>query len=400
MEGTDIVVASKPELRAEYAFAKYGQYLVLGLVVCGLVLLAIAGVNFAGGPPTVAEQRTVDTTNYSTNVTTRATVTRPSPLFEANRTLRERNVYFVEASPTLQVVVRTTSTASGSVDFAHDARLVIEANRSGQVIWSDQRRLERRTAGSDVVVYELNVSKVRTQTLPPIAQSLPQAATLQSRIVLETNYGSDRYEGSYQKSARLTISQKTYQLSNQLDASKTRRSVQSVRQVDTARTVRLPGIGAVPQNGVRLLIGGLVLLVVAGVGRRVWRRSRHPDIIYQKLRTAEYDQWISPGKSPDPKPGTVIQLTTLKGIVDVGIDAGERVIHDEARGEYVVVTDGVTYVYSTDSLENKTSPTDVETGDDTEPTTNQSSGWRDVLGFEAGDSAGDDDEASADDDAE
>ena len=41
-----------------------------------------------------------------------------------------------------------------------------------------------------------------------------------------------------------------------------------------------------------------------------------------------------------------VSLDTLEDVVDVAIDTNERVVHDEQRGLFAVVNDGVVYYYS------------------------------------------------------
>ncbi len=339
-------MTTKPELRIEYVFAKYGRYVIVGLAAGGVGLLLLSGLTFATGPPTTQQQEVADTEEFATNVTTQATVTRDSPLYERNRTLRNQGLYFLGASPTVRLLVDDRSTASGGAEFAHTAAVVLRATEGEEVIWSDRRRLSPASTGGERTVFELNVSRFRNRTIVPVDRQLPDDATLNVRVVLRTSYSSDRYEGEYRTEAPLRVDSRTYRFEGSLDGSERRRSNRSVTRVDQDRTIDLPETGPVPRSSVLSIGLGLALLVGAGVSWRLSRGSRRPDVIRQQLRTAEFNQWISAGHVPEVKPGHVVELSGLKGIVDVAIDADERVIHDESRGEYVVLTEGKTYVYS------------------------------------------------------
>ncbi|GAB7089899.1 hypothetical protein JCM18237_01700 [Halorubrum luteum] len=58
------------------------------------------------------------------------------------------------------------------------------------------------------------------------------------------------------------------------------------------------------------------------------------------------DKWISAGSAPDGDDRTVVELDSLRDLVDVAVDSDRRVIERaDQRPRFVVLDDDVRYVY-------------------------------------------------------
>jgi hypothetical protein len=97
------------------------------------------------------------------------------------------------------------------------------------------------------------------------------------------------------------------------------------------------------------VIGGLSVLgtlSLAGAAFVSRRSSTDIEAARRAVHEQRYAEWISRGSIPMWIGEYHVSLDTLEDVVDVAIDTNERVVHDEQRGLFAVVNDGVVYYYS------------------------------------------------------
>jgi hypothetical protein len=103
---------------------------------------------------------------------------------------------------------------------------------------------------------------------------------------------------------------------------------------------------------VALSVVGGGLLVTGGV---IARKSSELDP--HELRVAvfnqEYSEWISQGELVVDPDRQYVYVNSLEDLVNIGIDADKRVIHDTELQAYIVVDSGLIYYFARD-------PTNIE----------------------------------------
>lgn len=326
-------------LRLRYLLAKHGAVLAVGLLVVGTALLGVAGVAYAAPPTTEVTDHTERQT-VTSSVTTAATVTGNTSLYEQGDTLREQPVYLLRAAPEAQLSLVTAmpSDASGAVD--HRMELVYTAQRGGETFWQHSEPLAVETTtqeGETTSTATLSMPEVREQ-LETYQSEFGQAATISVSLRTSAVYTVGEYEGELTATHPITFADRSYSVETQ-DRSNTHSTpVTSTRALPLEN--HLPFV--VP------LAGGVVLLLTGALtGVAVRRSTGAPeDELADAVHHTRYAEWISTGRLPGAASASRVRMASLEELVDVAIDSRKRVIYDPDRGAYAVLDSGVQYHYA------------------------------------------------------
>lgn len=325
-------------LRLRYLFAKRGAAIAAVLLVLAAALLAGAGLAYADRPTTEITDHT-DRRTVTTGLTTAATVTGNSSLYERGQRLDGQPIYLFSAAPDADLTVTTAlpSDANGSV--SHDVMLVYTASRNGDRFWERADPLPLRTTTRDGET----VSTV-TVSMPAVRDRVEQyraefgtAATIGVTLRVRANYTVDQYSGEFSERFPVSFGDAWYAVES--------RSVSNDHSTPVTSERALPLWDHLPfvvpfAGGVVLLSAGLV--VAAGV--RLFRGHAEAGLA-DKVHHARYAAWISRGSLPEVA-GPVVEMESLEALVDVAIDTGNRVVYDPARGHYAVLDAGTRYRYN------------------------------------------------------
>lgn len=326
-------------LRLRYLLAKHGAVLAAGLLVVGTVLLGVAGVAYASPPTTEVTDHTERRT-VSSSLTTAATVTGNTSLYEEGDTLREQPVYLLGAAPDaeLSVVTAVPGDRSGSVD--HRMELVYTARRDGETFWqqSEPLAVETNAEGDET-------SSTATLSMPAVREQraayqseFGQAASISVSLRTSTVYTVGQYEGELTGTYPISFGDRWYSIETG-ETSKTHSTPVSSTRTLPLET-HLPFV---------LPLGGGVGLLLAGAltGVAVWRSTGDPDDeLADAVHHTRYAEWISTGRLPGATSASTVQMESLEELVDVAIDSRKRVIFDPSRGAYAVLDSGVQYQYT------------------------------------------------------
>ncbi|WP_430506033.1 DUF5305 family protein [Haloparvum sp. PAK95] len=328
------------DLKARYLLARHGLAVAAVLLVLAYVAGGAAGVAYANADSsyTVTEREHVQTFRQTANDS--AVVTGDTPLWEEGTVLRDKPIYLTDVSPKLTVTSTTRTPANTEVHLSHRVDLVLEATVSGEELWSDRLPLTRRnvtvTDGRSVTETTIDVPAT-IDRVNEIRGDLSSSVSLSTQLRIQTQYESDRYAGSLSTTVPLSLGTESYSIGGFQPAERTHEQTTTRRR--TAEDEPLPST--------TFLGGGMALVslfgaVVAVVGAR---RIDDPERIYRELERQRLDEWISAGAIPSWALEESIRMDTLTDLVDVAIDANERVIYDEARDVYAVVDGPTTYTY-------------------------------------------------------
>jgi hypothetical protein len=319
-------------LKLRLFVARNRRVVIAALVVLAVLSTAGAGWAYANpGTETDTEQRFPQT--VSSQADTRTTVAGETALYDKGTTLVNRQVYPLDASPTL--------TLAASVDAPDrtrvDQRLVVRyrAVRDDEVVWSETRVLAT-TAGSvgeaGTLQSTVNVTRVR-ERLTAVRGEFSGAAAVNVRLSHVVVYETDRYEGSLNASVPLGFSQNAYIIDGELSASREHSTA-------TAVTTR-----QAPNTG---LVGGLALLGLAAGAAAVVLVRNPPSVATttEELQRRRYAEWISSGRLPVYAADRYVEMSTLADLVNVAVDSNRRVIHDDDLDAYGIIDEDALYWYA------------------------------------------------------
>jgi len=335
--------------RLKLHVSNHGPELAIACVVVALLLFAGAGQVYT--TPQYEQQPTKEIDSYDINleVTDSAVVQQDNPLYETGRRLESRPAYFANFTPELQLSAAVRGSDARNVTVSQRLILREEAIRDESELWSRERLLashrERMTDGDTRINTTLDVEDIGSDQ-SDIRSALGSLAGITTTLRIETTYETESvkgasYEGDLDLSLTFESTSNAYWLSGTRTASDSETRVTRPDPVRQPPNYTLVGL---------LAVVGIGMLGLAGV---VVQKSRvyDPQQLRIELYNEEYGEWISEGElvvDPDKR---YVYVDSLGDLVDIGIDADKRVIHDTDLGAYVVVDDGLVYYFSRESTD-------------------------------------------------
>ncbi|ELY91794.1 hypothetical protein C483_09654 [Natrialba hulunbeirensis JCM 10989] len=325
--------------RFDLIAARHGQRLVVALLVVGIALLVLTGWVIAT-PSTTTVTQEVGEERIETDVTTNATVVQDG-LWERGTTLESSPVYTYNDTPELTITAATTATDSGApldeVTVTHELALVYEAERDGEVFWSDREVLHNETTATDDgqvrTATTVDVREIRERTLE-LEETLDGVGDVSVSISAETVYETGSNSGTDDDAVPLALTGSAYWLDGTHEITETTPETAPVEVQESPNTVAV-GVGAL-----------LAALSLGGAALVASRSGVDVSDARKRIHERRYDEWISTGSIPMWIGEHHLELDTLEDVVDVAIDTNERVVHDTQRDLFAVVNDDVVYYYS------------------------------------------------------
>ena len=332
--------------------------LALVVVVALLVTGAGAALSYDAHftDHTTTETRTVTVYEPMPSFTHGATVQRENPVFEIGTRLSDRGFYYTRIAPVLDGEFRFGYQATdGDMTVQLTATRVIRgvSEEEGTVLWAERQRLaSEEVTGlgpgeTASVPLRVNVSETQsraeniTEALGASSAGVQTLVTVRVRVTGEAGETAVNTTASHE--LRIDAGDGTYSPTANTTAT-------PVTRQRTETVTEPPGsLSAV--GGPILLALGLFGVVGLAVGYRGGRLSLTDDeralLAHQHART-EFDEWITVASLPDSAVGPAeehVAVADLEGLVDIAIDTNGRVIEDDERGGYFVVSGDRTYRY-------------------------------------------------------
>ena len=387
----------------------------LPYVAIAFLLVAAAGGVVAHEEHTAPEVETTTETAGTWTVDSEfdhgATVVNDTAVFAAGDRLENRPLYFTRLAPVLDGEYRLThdgdaEPATGTVDV----EIVVEATDEITGPDGEERTVTHWRETEPVTtddVEALDPGEVHTVTFETNATALSERideieeelgaspGTTQMTVVadadIETELAGDRFVDGRTDRLEIEPGGGTYEVEP---------DTAGAGEYEATRTVEVP-VEPSPlrlYGGALLAVVGLLGAVAAGVARReaLFAVADHERAHLEYRRTrSDMDKWISAGSAPDGDDRTVVELDSLRDLVDVAVDSDRRVIERaDQRPRFVVLDDDVRYVY--DPPPEVLSPGRAATEDDrtesdppTPPTppTDEEPPWEDPTIADDGDAA-------------
>lgn len=324
----------------------YLYYLLLErdrTIAAVLLLVGALGVGTAGWaythPPTT---EITDQTNQKTiesAVQTQAVVSGETNLYQQGTLLKNQPAYLVNAAPNATLLLNTSlPTETSRVD--QELELVYTATRDGAVFWKRTESIETDTIREGQRVNtrgQISALTILAQQ-NQYQQEFSDAATVSVGVRVSIDYTLDQYSGTLSQRYPLESGSGWYSLSTE-SLSKTHGTPEThTRQLKIIDKPIFVGPAVV---GIVSLLAGFAVI---GVHRRNPTQASIKDL-ETDIHHQRYEEWISRGVVPKYSSVPMVNIETLEDLVDVAIDAGERVIYDTETEMYVVIRENVRYYY-------------------------------------------------------
>lgn len=337
--------------RLKLHIANNGLELAAVCVIAGFLLLAGAGQVYT--TPEVQQQEPVEVDNYNIefSLSERAVVQNPNPLYETGEVLESKPAYFTNSTPEITFVTAVSGSDDRDISITQRFVLSEEATRDGQELWGRQRVLgtneETITDGRSRTNLSIDVEDIASNQTG-IRSALGGIASPSTNLRLETTYRTEpvqgeRYQGQLSLSLRFESTSNAYWFAGSRSTS------------DSETRLERPDPIQQSPNYLRvflLALGGIGLIGLAGV--TIHKSTEYdPHELRIEMYNAEYSEWISEGELVVDPDRQYVYVNSLGDLVDIGIDADKRVIHDTDLKAYVVVDSDLIYYFARE-------PTNIE----------------------------------------
>lgn len=323
-------------LRLKVLLLTHGKPIAAALLLVGV--LALGGASWVYTHPPVTEfSEQTDATTVRTEVGTSALVSGNTTLWETGDRLRDADLY-PAAAPLLVVRAETTVPVDGSGNASQSISIVHRVVRDGTVVWQTEVPVANGTNdlgdGRATLVGRIDTRAVRERKAE-IDQELVGVATSEVLLRVNTSYAVGDDSGVLSGQAPLRIATEGYWVDGSLTEERTH--AETVRRTVTRAPDMTTVGGLAVIGGASSLAGGLVLLV----GR--WLPPAAA--VRERLECERYQEWISVAAFEGEIPDRRVQMQSLGGLVNLGIDSKKRTFHDPDRGLYGVIDDDILYYY-------------------------------------------------------
>ena len=342
-------MTSDLELRAKYICGKYWHRLVPALLLVGVIAVATAVGGVASEPE--PQQVTVETDSMTveTTLSTEATVTGNTSLYNQSETLTDMPVYLRTATPEVELIAVTSTPPDRTVSVTQQIVLELSATRNGEVFWRDSRTLaidsQNVTNGTARTQVTLDVQQLARDQLANVTAEAGDIGTIEAQVSAIALYDTGSYSGKATAKTPLTITDRAYELRTpQQDRQTNTTTVQQA--VAGGGTSGLFGPrGRIPPRDLGVGLGGLAAIGLAGAVLYTGRRINDFDAFRRQYERVRYVEWISRGTIPATGNYARVPVEALVDLVDIAIDSEKRVIHDTTKDIYAVVDGNLMYEY-------------------------------------------------------
>lgn len=320
-------------------------------IVAILGLIAVLAFVWAGAAYTTPQVETVteQTNEQTVRVTagTSAIVTGNTSLYESGERLRNKPVYFINATPRLRLHVRTDVPDGQSVNVTQRVLLEKRAVRDGRAFWESTTVLN----ATERSITDGEATTTTTINLDALAAEMEQrrleigtVGTTEVRIHVETTYETDSYSGTLNSTTPVRITERAYWLDGDIQSNRTHATTVR-RQVE--RPPEPTSYGGPALLGVLALVGAVGVAYISHRGIDIQTAE-------VELSRSRYSEWISRGAFPTKTEKTYVRVDSLEDLVDIAIDSNKRVIHDEEYDAYAVVDGDLIYFFALEEEELET----------------------------------------------
>lgn len=327
-----------------YLLATRGTVVIVTLVLIAVLAFLGAGVSYAN-PSTIDVSTESNQQTVEMSLSTHATATNATSMYDRGDRLEDRPVYLRRATPSATVVAETGVPDASEAELDQTMTLVYEARTSdGTVFWQDREQLSHEVARTDAVRSEatLDIDGIADRHRD-ITADLGDGGSAHVYVQIRTDYRTETYAGTMVERSDLSLRTDSYTI-EPMAATNTHGTPTAETRTDTNSGITLGETLFLPHVTLVLGILGSAAGGCAVVGHRL-RREVDPAVETAAIHHERYEEWISAGTLPPIDPRSAVVMETLADLVDVAIDTNGRVVYDDAQGCYAVIDGTGVYVY-------------------------------------------------------
>lgn len=324
-----------PNARLRLLLATRGRHVAVALAVVAVASLALAGATVATQSVETTTEP-VDSYDVATTLHHGAEVATDDAPWEQGTELTNHPVYLLEATPIVQFRLETEAPPGTAVE--HELRVDTRVVRDGGVVWDDSTHVVERSGevGEEPLVSTgtIDVRTIRERRAE-LRDEFAGAGEVDVRVVATTRYETDAEDGALTATPSMSVTDRFYWFSGE-------------PRVEESHTVTRDIEHEAPLPWGRLLLS-LVGAAAAGAGAvGAWRYDEPTDLdeLRQRVHHERFAEWISSGTLPAEGRRDRVAVDSLPDLVDVAIDVDGRVIYDDGRDCYAVLTPDVAYYFS------------------------------------------------------
>jgi len=322
-----------------------------------VILLSVILMAYSLFIPSYVEQEYV-TSSYSTKgvYTYTAYVNGSNPLYPVGTVLSpDHPAYFYSVSPILNMGFTFDIDASDSADVSVSRKTIILATAESyeqiqeSILWQKEFPVvnagDARLSNGDIASHNFSINLAQVNAVVQAVKDDLQYTqetnlTIITYVDLEGNINGKNVDEVLEYAVPLLTTDSYYQVAKKLESNNT---------VDTYSTQTIRDSPHLARIAILLL-----LLIVSATCLFVLRKLRSrepvdPSEILQLEKIADlakFNSWISQGEIPvEHKDLIEVKLTSLQGLVDTASEMDMRVIHDDKKGVYFTIHDGIIYTF-------------------------------------------------------
>ena len=343
-------MTSDLQLRAKFLCGKYWHRLVPALLLVGVLAVGIATASAASEPEPQQVAVETDSMTVETTLSTEATVTGNTSLYNRSETLTDMPVYLRTATPAVELIAVTSTPTDRTVSVTQQIVLELSATRNGEVFWRDAQTLaidsQEVTDGSVRTAVTLDVQELAREQLADVTAEAGDIGTIEAQVSAIALYDTGDYRGQTTAVTPLSITDRAYELQTpQQDRRTNATTVQQAVAGGGAASSFFGPRGRLTPRDLGVGLGGLGAI---GLAAGIWLTSRRIgdfDAFRRQYERVRYVEWISRGTIPATGNYARVPVEALVDLVDIAIDSEKRVIHDTAKDIYAVVDGNLMYEY-------------------------------------------------------
>ncbi len=257
-----------------------------------------------------------------------ARVEKENPLFDVGTVLSNRDIYFSSISPNLTCKFKFKATKP--MNLSAETKLVMSA-ADGITYWRKEEKISSKELfGKEIEIpFNISIKDVRKE-IRTIQDSLDfHGGKVKVEVVTTIKYEEKK---------------KTLHLS--IDFTGSAYKVRGDKFTDFGKKEILIKKNTQENFPIHTIFTPIIAILMASF---TFIRLRYPPIrpvVKEEVEYKKFKDFISEGKAPSKREKLIrVEINSLKDLVSIAIDAGERVILDKEEGIYFVLHGNAMYFY-------------------------------------------------------
>lgn len=335
----------------------YQNKQTLALVGVIFVLVISGGIYLALNPPTYSVTETVEQNTYSVNHTHSSVSVQSSDLFDEGEKITDPSRYFIKNHKEVEInytpISNGSELESSKYSSTYSVYVTAEIPTSDELVYRksvEDNGYNIMSKSEDRVSINMEAFQSYRERL---RQELPQGSLIYLNVDKQTTITSTREPVTINSSARVYFSDSRTYIVNMESSPVENRQTRTIQRPQPAQTVTIYDYN-LNSTGllVILLSAGIFSILLYLVYVRLYIDKDQEELQFE-YELDKYSSWITDGQPyQDPTfkdSANIIQVESIKGLVDIAIDNSTRVVCTKRSGRFYVYDEHAIYTYTAPS---------------------------------------------------